>query len=112
MKSDNLLFLAKIAILAAVYFGMARLGILLSIVLGYNTLVWPPTGLALAALLLCGPHLWPGIALGALLASVATGVPILVACGVSAGNTVEALVAVFLLRRVVGFQNALERLQV
>ena len=111
MKSHNLLFLAKVAILAVVYFSMARLGLLLSFVLGNNTLVWPPTGIALAALLLFGSHLWPGIALGAFLASVSTGVPLAVACGVSAGNTLEALIAVFLLRRVVRFQNALERLQ-
>src|SRR5262249_38216228 len=61
-------------------------------------------------LLLCGSHLWPGITLGALLASVATGVPFLVACGVSVGNTLEVLLAVFLLRRVVGVQQTLERL--
>jgi PAS domain S-box-containing protein len=111
MKSRSLLFSAKVATLTVVYFGVARLGLLLSIVLGHNTLVWPPTGIALAALLLFGPQLWPGIALGAFLASAATGVPLAVACGVSVGNTLEALCAVFLLQRVVGFQPALERLQ-
>jgi len=110
MNSRNLLFVAKVAILAVVYFGIVRLGVLPSIVVGHNTVVWPPTGLALAALLLFGPHFWPGIALGALLASVTTGLPFAVACGVSAGNTVEALFAVFLLRRVVRFHLALERL--
>jgi signal transduction histidine kinase len=73
---------------------------LLSFVLGNNTLVWPPTGIALAALLLFGSDLWPGVALGAFLGAVATGVPLAVALGVSAGNTLEALSAV-LLRRVV-----------
>jgi two-component system, NarL family, sensor histidine kinase FusK len=111
MKSHNLLFLARVLILAVIYVGVARLGLLLSFVLGNNALVWPPTGIALAALLLFGSHLWPGIALGAFLASASTGIPLAVACGVSAGNTLEALFAVFLLRRVVRFQNALERLQ-
>src|SRR5215510_12905653 len=111
MKSRTLLFSAQVALLAAVYVGVARVGLLLFSVLGHNTLVWPPTGIALAALLIFGPQLWPGIALGAFLASAATGVPLTVACGVSVGNTLEALCAVFLLRRVVGFQHALERLQ-
>src|SRR5690349_7885242 len=110
MESRSLRYSAEVAILAVAYFGVARAGLLLSIILGHNTLVWPPTGIALAALLLFGPQLWPGIALGAFLASAATGVPLAVACGVSIGNTVEAVCAVWLLRRVVGFQPALERL--
>jgi len=111
MKSRTLVFFVKVVILAVIYFGTAKLGLLLSFVLGNNTLVWPPTGVALAALLLCGSHLWPGIALGAFLSSASSGVPLAVAWGVSAGNTLEALFAVFLLRRVVRFHNALERLQ-
>ncbi|MBI3799243.1 MAG: MASE1 domain-containing protein [Deltaproteobacteria bacterium] len=110
VQSHKWLFVAKVVIFALAYFGVARLGVLLSIVLGHNTLIWPPTGLALATLLLFGVQLWPGIALGTFLASVATGIPLAVACGVSLGNTLEALLAVFLLQRVVGFQNTLERL--
>jgi signal transduction histidine kinase len=110
VKSHNWGFIAKVVILAAVYFSTARLGVLLSIGLNHNTLVWPPTGLALASLLLFGTQLWPGIALGAFLSSAATGVPLAVACGISLGNTLEALIAVFLLQRIVGFQNSLERL--
>src|SRR2546428_898823 len=109
VQSRRLRFLAQVALLAVVYLSAARFGLLLSFALGHNTLVWPPTGVALAVLLLCGSHLWPGIALGAFLASISTGVPFAVACGVSAGNTVEALCAVFLLHRVVKFQPALER---
>src|SRR5262245_16829725 len=110
MTTRNLLFVAKVAGLAAVYVSAASLGLLLSFLLGHNPLVWPRTGIALAALLLFGVQLWPGITLGALLASVATGAPLAVACGVSAGNTLEVLCAIFLLHRVVGFQNSLERL--
>jgi integral membrane sensor domain MASE1 len=65
MKSRKLLFWAKVVILAVVYLGAARLGLLLSFVFGNNVVVWPPTGIALAALLLFGPHFWPGIAFGA-----------------------------------------------
>jgi integral membrane sensor domain MASE1 len=94
MTSRNLLFLVQVALLAVVYLSVARLGLLPSFELGYNTIVLPSTGIALAALLIFGVHLWPGIALGAFLAAVSTGVPLAMACGVSAGNTVEALVGV------------------
>src|SRR5215510_13622198 len=110
MKSPQLHFAAQAALLAAVYFSVAKLGVVLSGMLGHNTLVWPPTGIALAALLLYGSHLWPGIALGSLLASTASGVPLTVAGGVSVGNTAEALIAVVLLQRFVGFRPALDRL--
>src|SRR4051794_19562851 len=104
-------FWAKVILVAAVYCGVARLGLLLSVVLGHNTFIWPPTGVALATLVVFGPQLWPGITLGAFLAAAVTGVPFPVACGVSAGNTLEALGAVFLLRRVVRFRPTLHRLQ-
>src|SRR5437868_2360154 len=47
--------------LAVLYVVAARLGLALDAVAGFATLVWPPTGIALAALLLFGYRLWPGI---------------------------------------------------
>jgi integral membrane sensor domain MASE1 len=67
IKSQYLLYLAQIVILAMVYFGVAKIGLSLASYRGIVTLVWPPTGTALAALLLFGYRFWPGIALGALL---------------------------------------------
>lgn len=84
---------------------------MLSSVNGNVALVWPPTGISLAALLLFGYWLWPGIALGAFLVTASTGTPLLVAFGIGIGNTLEALLGAYLLRRFVRFQNSLERLQ-
>src|SRR5947209_1694050 len=65
------------------------------------TLVWPPTGLALAALLLGSRRLWPGVALGALLANATTvGVSPLTAAVIAAGNTLEAVLGATLVQRV------------
>src|SRR4051794_16201565 len=97
--------------LAAVYFVLARVGLRIHAIGGFATLVWPPSGVALAALLALGPRLWSGIAVGAFLANLATGAPPAVALGIAAGNTAEALFAVWALRRVGGFRPALERLQ-
>ena len=90
--------------LAGVYFVLARVGLGIHAVGGFATLVWPPSGISLAALLVFGPRLWPGVAAGAFLANLATGAPPLVALGIAAGNVGEPLFAVWALRRIVGFR--------
>jgi integral membrane sensor domain MASE1 len=60
------MLLAKIATLSAVYVGVAKLGLMLDAVSGFATLVWAPTGISLAALLLFGYRFSPGVFLGAL----------------------------------------------
>jgi len=88
----------QIAVLAFIYAGAARLGLRMDAVSGFATLVWPPSGVAVAALLLFGPRLWPGVALGAFLANVLTGAPPLVAAAIACGNTLEAVVGARLFR--------------
>lgn len=102
---------AQIVLLTTVYFFTARLGLMLAPVGGFATLVWPPSGIALAALLLFGYRLWPGIALGAFLVNIYTDAPPLVALGIATGNTLEPLVGAFALRCVPGFHPSLERLR-
>ena len=57
---------------AVVYFVAAKLGLTLATVGGTVTLVWPPSGVAVAAMLLCGRRVWPGVAIGAFLANATT----------------------------------------
>lgn len=52
----------------------AKLGLAYAVVGQTVTLFWPPSGIALAAALIGGYRVWPGIALGALLANSGTGV--------------------------------------
>jgi PAS domain S-box-containing protein len=99
-----------VGILFAIYFGAAKLGLLLDAVSGFASAVWPPTGISLVALSMFGYRLWPGIALGAFLVNVSAGAPPLTAMGMAAGNTLEALVGTYLLRRVIGFHHSLDRL--
>src|SRR5579872_2727711 len=87
----------KCLVLCGLYVGTARLGLLLGPVGGVATTVWPPTGISLAALLLFGYDLWPGVALGAFLTNASIGVPAFGALGIAIGNTLEALIgAIFL----------------
>ncbi len=86
--------------LAVVYFITARAGLSLATVGHSVTLVWPPTGLALAILYMHGRQLWPGVALGAFLVNATTpGGSLPVAAGRALGNTAEALLGTALLRR-------------
>ncbi|HEX9426747.1 MAG TPA: MASE1 domain-containing protein, partial [Candidatus Polarisedimenticolia bacterium] len=108
----SLSYLARLAALAAVYITTARCGLLMDAVSGFATTVWPPTGVSLVALSLFGYRLWPGIAIGALLVNVSAGAPLLAACGMAAGNTIEAVLGTYLMRRFTGFQGSLDRIRV
>lgn len=97
--------LFAILVLFTIYFITARFGLSINAVNGFATLIWPPTGIALAALLLYDIRLWPGIALGAFFVNFSIGAPILVAAGIATGNTLEAVAGVFLVRHF-GFDNS------
>jgi signal transduction histidine kinase len=100
-----------VAAIAALYFGGAKLGLSVAFVAPQVSPVWPPTGIALAAILLLGYRLWPGVALGAFLANWTAQEPAATAAGIALGNTLEALAGAWLLRRVAGFRGSLERLR-
>jgi len=102
-------YAAKIAAVTAVYFGAAQVGFLLTALHGAVSLFWPPSGFALAILLLFGDRLWPGIALGAFLVNAAQAQPFGFLVAAACGNTLEALLGAYLLRRYVGFHTALDR---
>jgi signal transduction histidine kinase len=98
-KRGYFLYTGEIVILFAIYFGTARFGLSLDAISRFATLVWFPSGLAVAALLLFGYRLWPGILIGAFLVNLFNGAPLFVALGIGIGNTLEALVGTYLLKR-------------
>jgi len=73
--------------------------------------LWPPAGVALAAMLLFGYHIWPAVALGALIVNFFTGVPHLAAVGIALGNTVGPLCGTWFLRQLPRFRPSLTRLR-
>jgi integral membrane sensor domain MASE1 len=98
-------YLLTTALIVAVYVATADLGFLFADQVKYVTPVWPPTGISLAALLLLGPKYWRAIFLGALIANVTSGESLLVATGIALGNTLEAVIATAVLRRVIGLRD-------
>ena len=93
---------------AALYFAAAKVGLTMAFLAEQVSPVWPATGIALAAVLLLGPRVWPGIALGALLVNLTAEEPLLVAAGIAVGNTLEALLGAWLLQRGRAFRPSLD----
>jgi PAS domain S-box-containing protein len=94
--------------LCALYVAAGKIGLSLAFVHASASAVWPPTGIALAALLILGPRYWPAVALGAFVSNATSGVSPEVAAAISVGNTLEALAGMYLLHRV-DFRPSLER---
>jgi signal transduction histidine kinase len=105
------LYVLKVAALALLYHLVARLGLKMAYVQSNTSPVWPPTGIALAALLILGYRYWPGISLGVFAGSLFTGADLNVALGMTLGNTLEALAGAYLLKRFVGFHNSIDRIR-
>jgi len=105
-------YLAQIAMVFAVQFAAGKLGdALATINSGGIGPVWPASGIALAALLLFGYQVWPGVAAGAFLLAFSSPLPHWAAAVYATGTTLAALLAVFLLRSIAGFDHSLSRLR-
>jgi diguanylate cyclase (GGDEF)-like protein len=102
-------YLGQVALMAAIYFAAARLSLVLAIPPGYATAVWPPSGIALAATLLLGWRIWPGIWLGAAVANLMVETSTLSAALIAIGNTLEAVVGATLIRRYIGDPSHFKR---
>jgi PAS domain S-box-containing protein len=110
-----------VAILAVAlgYCVSGKLGLLLAIPPGYATGVWPPSGIALAGVLLFGYRVWPGVVLGSFCVNLgasldaATTASLVgsaaLAAGIGLGAALQAVVGAHLIRRSVGWPNALAR---
>src|SRR5437763_3333628 len=81
----------RLAIVCAVYFGAAKAGLAFAFANQSVTSIWPPTGIALAAVLIWGYRMWPAILAAAFLAKITTVGSIATVLGFATGNTLKAL---------------------
>lgn len=97
---------------AGCYYAAGRLGLLRNLTVegAVFTPIWPPTGIAVAALLILGLRVWPGIALGSLLVIMHLTSLRPEVLGNLAGNTAAPICA-YLMLRAVGFRTDLSRLR-
>ncbi len=99
---------ANVVALALAYFVAGRLGLMLPAFGSHITLVWLPTGIAVAWLLRWGLGGWPGVTLGALAVNFGSGLAWPVWLGIGVGNTAGPVLAAWLLGRM-KFHAAFDR---
>lgn len=91
--------LAKNALLALAYIATGWLGLRIPSIGDHITLVWLPSGVAIAALILWGERRWPGVYLGAFLVNLAIGSTWQLAAAIAIGNTLAPVVTANVLKR-------------
>ena len=103
--------LPAIGALTLIYLVAGKLSLLLAFVHKSASPVWPPAGIALAALLVLGYRMWPAIFIGAFLVNLTTLGTIFTSLGVAAGNTLEAICGALLVNWLAGGPSAFSRPQ-
>jgi PAS domain S-box-containing protein len=91
------------------YVGTGKLGLLFASVHVSASPIWPPAGLALAALLLLGYRVWPAVFIGAFVVNVTTAGSAATSLGIATGNTLEAVVGAWALDRFAGGASVFSR---
>ncbi|MDD2800627.1 MAG: MASE1 domain-containing protein, partial [Methylococcales bacterium] len=111
VKCRPIRYISLIGLVAGSYFVFGLLGLLLKVPPSNAGGLWPPAGISLAAMLLLGPRIWPGVFIGNFCISAyafgftETSLPIYAATGF--GATCCALVGTSLIKRFVGFPTPL-----
>src|SRR5438309_7179314 len=111
MQARRLSTLPAIGALALIYFVAGKLALQLAFVNASASPVWPPAGIALAALLLLGYRVWPAIFVGAFFVNVLTAGSIFTSLGIATGNTLEAICGAWLVNRFAGGTRVFDRPQ-
>ncbi len=109
MHGRSLRTLGALLLLASVYFAAGKFGLGLAFVNPSASAVWPPTGIALAACLILGYHVWPGLLLGAFLVNLTTTGALLPSLSIAVGNTLEGLLGAYLVKRFANGPQAFDR---
>jgi signal transduction histidine kinase len=108
MQSRAFSGLPVIGVLTLVYFIAGKFGLMLASLHASASPVWPPAGIALAALLLVGYRAWPAIFVGAFLVNVTTAGNVATSLAVASGNTLEAVCGAWLVNRFAGGATAFD----
>lgn len=108
---QNRSMLATSVAVGVSYFLLCNIGLSLAVTHPSATTVWPGSGLALAAFLLCGGRVWPAIFVAAFVVNVTTAGNSLTSVAISIGNTLEALVGSTLVNRFAEGKRAFDGVQ-
>ena len=101
--------IAALLLLAAIYFASGQLGLSMAFVNASASAVWPPAGIAIAAVILYGPRVWPAVLAGAFLVNLSTSGAVIPSALIACGNTLEMLLAGWLVQRFADGARAFDR---
>src|SRR5690242_2585266 len=91
-------YVLLVCALGGAYYGAAQIGYTVKFSGAVAAIVWLPVGVGIAFLYLGGLSLWPGVVLGDLLANHVSALPVGASVGQAIGNTLEVVVAAYLIR--------------
>src|SRR5260370_3334722 len=111
MQSRSFSRLLLIGLLTLVYFIAGKFGLILASLHASASPVWPPAGIALAALLVLGYRAWHAIFVGAFLVNVTTAGNVATSLAIASGNTLEAFCGAWLVNRFAGGTTVFDRPQ-
>ena len=97
--SRGISYAGGLVAIGVIYFALAKGGLALASIHPSATPIWPPTGVALAAVLLWGYRTWPAIFAAAVIANATTAGSVATAIAIAAGNSLEAVVGAYLINR-------------
>src|SRR5438132_6892187 len=111
MHSRRFSTLPIIGILTLLYFIAGKLSLTLAFLNASASPVWPPAGIALAAMIILGYRVWPAIFLGAFLVNATTTGAVATSLCIAAGNTLEAVCGAWLINRFANGARVFDRSQ-
>src|SRR5438067_25704 len=111
MQSRAFSGLPIIGLLTLVYFIAGKFGLMLASLHASASPVWPPAGIALAALFVLGYRAWPAMFVGVFLVNVTTAGNVATSLAVASGNTLEAMCGAWLVNRFAGGTTVFNRPQ-
>jgi PAS domain S-box-containing protein len=93
------IYTLELIAIAMAYFGLAVSGLLIPWINPTATPLWPPTGLAMALVLLRGYRIWPAILVGAFFSTVVGNGALAEAACIALGTPIAALAGAWLINR-------------
>ncbi len=111
MKKPVLKEMIVLAVLFVVYFFTGKMGLSLAFFNASASPVWPPSGIALVAMLLFGYRVWPAILFGAFFVNITTAGNAATGLAIASGNTLEALAGAYLVNRFSSGRSVFEQPQ-
>ncbi len=95
-------------LLVVAYVVTGKLGLTFAFIHPAATLIWPPAGIAVGATVLLGYRIWPVVFAGGIVLYLTTLGPTIATAAMAAGNSVETLLAAYLVNRYAGGRQALQ----